>query len=136
MEVMQYPPVNEQWVLNPFNMLLEHEIEYEVSIISQFTKEQDWCEVSITVKKEYEDYDDGVIFNGSVTSGFKIKSKRREISPDILFDLLKIAGLNFAKAFAELVKRTSLEGTKIAKPEFGFYERYLNRVIESANLKQ
>ncbi len=132
MEAIQYSPILEQWILKPFTMVLEHEIEYDVSISNQFIKEQNWCEVSIAVKKEYEDYNDGIIFNGIVISGFKIKKNKKEITAKMLFDLLEIAGSNFAKSFAELIKKTSLEGTRIAKPEFENYERYLNRVIEKA----
>jgi hypothetical protein len=129
MEVQQYPPIKDKWLLKPFHMLLEHEIEYEVYITDQFKEGQDWCEIAVTVQKPYEDYDDGIIFEGTMTSGFKLKSRKKDITPEILFDLLVIAAVNFAKEFAELVRGSSLEGTKISKPEFDLYERYLGRVI-------
>jgi hypothetical protein len=132
MEVRQFPPVKDNWTIKPFQMVLEHEIDYEVSLTKQIADEPDWCEVAIVVQKKYEDYEDGLIFEGTVLTVFRAKNKKKEITAELLFDLLKIAGLNFAKAFAELVKGTSLEGTKIAKPEFDYYKRYLGRVIQNS----
>jgi hypothetical protein len=132
MDVRQYPPIKDKWVLKPFKMLLEYDVSYEVTITDQFKSDQDWCEVSIDVQKQYEDYNGGIAFEGKMTSGFKIKNKKKNITPEMLFDLLKIAGLNFTKSFAGLVKGTSLEGAKIPRPEFEHYEKYLSQVIRDS----
>ncbi len=133
MKPLRYPIIKNNWVLKLFSDILENEIEYDVLLSSELLGEKGWCAVAIDVKKEYEDFIGGIIFDGSITSSFKLKYRKEDLTAKILYDLMKIAGSNFSIAFTELVKGSTLEGTKISVPVFEDYERYLNQIIKNSN---
>ncbi len=133
MKLLRFPIIKNNWVLKLFSDILENEIEYDVLLSSELPGEKGWCAVAIDVKKEYEDFIGGIIFDGSITSSFKLKYKKEDLTAKILYDLMKIAGSNFSIAFTELVKGSALEGTKISVPVFEDYERYLNQIIKNSN---
>ena len=133
MQVHQYPTIKSNWFLKPFSTILENNIEYDVLLSSGLPGEDGWCEVAINVRKQFEDFVGVIIFEGSITSSFKVNDRRENMTVKMLYELLQIAGLNFSVAFSKLVKGSSLEGTKIAKPAFEDYERYLSRVMQNSN---
>ena len=133
MHVLQYSTIKNNWLLKPFSAILENEIEYDVIVSSDLHEENGWCAVAIDVRKEYEDFVGGKIFEGSLTSSFKVKCKKEDLTPNMLYDLMKIAGLNFSIAFGELVKGSPLEGAQIVKPVFEDYEKYLKHAIQNSN---